>query len=75
MKYKLIETHQDQYPISLMCRVWRKQPFSAQKMANLLLLMHIRDIFTDSRNIYDSCRSKLSWPTKASLAVGSRWLG
>jgi len=49
-----------------MCRVlavarsgyyeWRKQPLSAQKMADLLLLMHIRDLFADSRNTYGSCR-------------------
>lgn len=66
MKYKFIETHRVQYPISLMCRVlnvarsgyyeWRKQPLSAQKMADLLLLMHIRDIFAESRNTYGSCR-------------------
>lgn len=66
MKYKFIETHRDHYPISLMCRVlivarsgyyeWRKQPLSAQKMADLLLLMHIRDIFAESRNTYGSCR-------------------
>lgn len=66
MKYKFIEAHRDQYPISLMCRVlavvrsgyyeWRKQPLSARKMADLLLLMHIRDIFAESRNTYGSCR-------------------
>ena len=66
MKYKFIETHRDHYPISLMCRVlivarrgyyeWRKQPLSAQKMADLLLLMHIRDIFAESRHTYGSCR-------------------
>ena len=66
MKYRFIENHRDQYPINLMCRVlavarsgyyeWRKQPLSAQKMADLLLLMHIRDIFAESRNTYGSCR-------------------
>jgi len=66
MKYKFIETHRDQYPTSLMCRVlavarsgyyeWRKQPLSARKMADLLLLMHIRDIFAESRKTYGSCR-------------------
>ena len=66
MKYRFIENHRDQYPINLMCRVlavarsgyyeWRKQPLSVQKMADLLLLMHIRDIFAESRNTYGSCR-------------------
>jgi len=66
MKYRFIENHRHQYPINLMCRVlavarsgyyeWRKQPLSAQKMADLLLLMHIRDIFAESRNTYGSCR-------------------
>jgi hypothetical protein len=48
----------------LMCRMlavarsgyyeWRKQPFSVQKMADLLLLMHIQDIFTESQDTYGS---------------------
>jgi len=59
VKYQFIEEHREQYPVRLMCRVldiarsgyyaWRKQPLSARKMADLLLLMHIRDIFEQSR--------------------------
>ena len=66
MKYKFIEDHRDQYPVTLMCRVlkvvrsgyyeWRKQPLSARKMADLLLLMHIQDIFEQSRKTYGSYR-------------------
>lgn len=66
MKYQFIEAHRDQYPVTLMCRVldiarsgyyaWRKQPLSARKMADLLLLMHIRDIFEQSRQTYGSYR-------------------
>ena len=66
MKYRFIEDHRDQYPVTLMCRIlevarsgyyqWRKQPLNARKMADLLLLMHIRDIFAESRNTYGSCR-------------------
>jgi putative transposase len=66
MKYRFIKDHRTQYSISLMCRVlkvarsgyyeWCKQPLSPQKMANQLLLMHIRDVFADSRNTYGSCR-------------------
>ncbi len=66
MKYQFIEDHRDQYPVTLMCRVlevvrsgyyeWRKQPLSARKMADLLLLMHIKDIFAESRETYGSHR-------------------
>ena len=66
MKYHFIEDHRDQYPVTLMCRIfevarsgyyaWRKQPLSARKMADLLLLMHIKDIFTESRDTYGSYR-------------------
>lgn len=66
MKYQFIEEHRDQYPVTLMCRVldiarsgyyaWRKQPLSARKMADPLLLMHIRDIFEQSRQTDGSYR-------------------
>jgi transposase InsO family protein len=66
VKYQFIEEHREQYPVRLMCRVldiarsgyyaWRKQPLSARKMADLLLLMHIRDIFEQSRQTYGSYR-------------------
>ena len=66
MKYQFIENHRDQYPVTLMCRIlevvrsgyyeWRKQPLSARKMADLVLLMHIKDIFAQSRKTYGSYR-------------------
>jgi putative transposase len=66
VKYQFIADHRDQYPVTLMCRVlavvrsgyyeWRKQPLSVRKMADLLLLMHIRDIFEQSRDTYGSYR-------------------
>lgn len=66
MKYQFIEDHRKQYPVTLMCQVleiarsgyyaWRKQPLSARKMADLLLLMHIQDIFEQSRQTYGSYR-------------------
>ncbi len=66
MRYQFIEEHRDEYPITLMCRIlevtrsgyyqWRKQPLSARKMANLLLLVHIKDIFAESRETYGSYR-------------------
>jgi putative transposase len=66
VKYQFIEDDREQYPITMMCRVldiarsgyyaWRKQPLSARKMADLLLLMHIRDVFEQSRQTYGSYR-------------------
>jgi putative transposase len=66
VKYQFIEDDREQYPITMMCRVldiarsgyyaWRKQPLSARKMADLLLMMHIRDVFEQSRQTYGSYR-------------------
>lgn len=66
MKYRFIEAHRHAYPVTMMCRVlavartgyyqWRKQPLRARKVANLVLLMHIRDIFEQSRETYGSHR-------------------
>ena len=66
MKYQFIEEHRDEYPVTVMCQVlevarngyykWRKQPLSARKVADLDLLMHIRDIFEQSRKTYGSYR-------------------
>ena len=66
MKYQFIEDHRDQYPITLMCQIlavarsgyyeWRKQPLSARKMADQLLLKQIKDVFAHSRETYGSTR-------------------
>jgi len=66
MRYQFIEDQRDDYPVTLLCRVmqvarsgyydWRKAPLSARKMADLLLLQHIRDIFEEGRQTYGSSR-------------------
>ena len=66
MKYQFIEEYRDAYPVTLMCRVlavagsgyyqWRKQPRSARKMADQLLLKPIKAIFAQSRETYGSYR-------------------
>ena len=66
MKYQFIEAHRQEYPVTMMCRVlevartgyykWRKQPLSARKVADLVLLRHIRDIFEQSRETYGCYR-------------------
>ena len=55
MKYQFIEAHRQEYPVTMMCRVlevarngyyqWRRQPLSARKVADGVLLMHIEDVF------------------------------
>ena len=64
MKYQFIEEHRQEYPVTLMCQIlevartgyykWRKQPLSARKVADLVLLKHIQDIFEQSRKTYGS---------------------
>ena len=66
MRYQFIEDHRTDYPVTLLCRVmqvvrsgyyvWRNQPLSTRKMADLVLLMHIRDIFEEGRQTYGSER-------------------
>ena len=66
MKYQFIEEHRHEYPVTVMCQVlevarngyykWRKQPLSARKVADLVLLRHIRDIFEQSKETYGSYR-------------------
>lgn len=62
MIFAFIKAHQDEYPISLMCRVlqvsrsgyyaWLKRPPSARQMANEKLLAEIQDIHQKSRGTY-----------------------
>jgi hypothetical protein len=66
MKYQFIADHDQQYPVTLMCRIlgvvrsgyyrWRKAPLGKRKMADMILSMHIKDIFKQSRDTYGSYR-------------------
>ena len=66
MKYQFIADHDKEYSVTFMCRVlgvvrsgyyrWRTRPPGKRKMANLILFMHIKDIFKQSRETYGSCR-------------------
>jgi hypothetical protein len=66
MKYQFIENHRKDYPVRLLCRVmqvtrsgyyaWRKKPLSTRKVADMVLLQHIRDIFEEGRQTYGSDR-------------------
>ena len=66
MRYQFIEGHRNDYPVTLLCRVmqvarsgyyaWRKEPLSLRKVADMVLLQHIRDIFEEGRQTYGSGR-------------------
>ena len=66
MKYQFIADHDQEYPVTLMCRVlgvvrsgyyrWCKAPLGKRKMADMILSMHIKDIFKQSRETYGSYR-------------------
>ena len=66
MRYPFIEGHRNDYPVTLLCRVmqvarsgyytWRKEPLSTRKVADMVLLQHIRDIFEEGRQTYGSGR-------------------
>ena len=66
MRYQFIEDHRNDYPVTLLCRVmqvarsgyyaWRNEPLSLRKVADMVLLKHIRDIFEEGRQSYGSAR-------------------
>jgi len=66
VKYQFIVDHDQAYPVTLLCRVlgvvrsgyyrWRQRPLGKRKMADMILSMHIRDIFKQSRDTYGSYR-------------------
>ena len=66
MRYQFIEDHRNDYPVTLLCRVmqvvrsgyyaWRNEPLTLRKVADMVLLQHIRDIFEEGRHTYGSAR-------------------
>lgn len=66
MKFEFIELHRSDFRVSKMCHVlgitrsayyaWRKHPKSKRDKQNERLLMQIRQVHKDSRNIYGSPR-------------------
>lgn len=66
MRYQFIEDQRAEYPVTLLCRVmqvarsgyyaWRKRPLSPRKVADMVLLQHIQDIFEEGRQTYGSER-------------------
>jgi len=66
MRYQFIEEHGNDYPVTLLCRVmqvarsgyyaWRNKPLSLRKVADMVLLQHIVDIFEAGRQTYGSTR-------------------
>ena len=66
MKCLFSEEERATYPVTVLCRVmqvarsgyyaWRKVPLSTRKVADMVLLQHIRDIFAEGRQTYGSTR-------------------
>ena len=66
MRYQFVEEQRNDYPVTLLCRVmqvarsgyyaWRTEPLSLRKVADLVLLHHIEDIFEEGRHTYGIVR-------------------
>ena len=63
MRYQFIEDHRKDYRVTLLCRVrqvagsgYYAWPLSLRKVAGLVLLQHIEDIFEEGRQTYGSAR-------------------
>ena len=66
MKFRFIQEHQDEYPISVMCRVlevsvsgfyaWRTRPLCARKREDGELARQIEEAFKHNRQVYGSPR-------------------
>ncbi|TXD33187.1 IS3 family transposase, partial [Lujinxingia vulgaris] len=66
MRYEFIESHRDEFPVALMCRVlgiprqsyydWRNRPPSRRSQENARLLKAIKSTFERSRQTYGSPR-------------------
>jgi putative transposase len=66
VKYAFIKSHQEIYPVQIMCRVlgasksgyydWKKETACAREVRRQELLLHIKKIFEDSRRNYGSPR-------------------
>ena len=66
MRFRLIEDHRDEFPVTLMCKVldvspsgyyaWRQRPPSAREMANRELYKKIETVYNDNHGVYGSPR-------------------
>jgi putative transposase len=66
MRYPFIEEQRNDYPVTLLCRemqvsrsgyyAWRNEPLTLRKVADLVLLQHIEDIFEEGRQTCGSDR-------------------
>lgn len=66
MKFRFIEDHRDEFPVTRMCKVlevsasgyyaWRKRPVSKREMANQELYKKIEDVYNKNHGVYGSPR-------------------
>ena len=66
MKFRLIDTAKEEFPVQRMCNVlgvsasgyftWRGRPASRRQREDLVLLAHVRSAFAQSNGTYGSPR-------------------
>jgi transposase InsO family protein len=71
MKYAFIANHEEMFSIKRMCHAlgvqrsgyyaWKRRPKSPRELANLALMVKIREAFAISRNTYGSQRIRAYW--------------
>jgi transposase InsO family protein len=74
MKYAFMATHEPVFSVKRMCHAlgvrrsgyyaWKRRPKSLREMANLALMVKIREAFAISRNTYGSQRIRAYWLRK-----------
>lgn len=71
MKYVFMAAHEEMFSVKRMCHVlgvqrsgyyaWKRRPKSARELANIALLVKVREAFAISRNTYGSQRIRAYW--------------
>lgn len=71
MKYVFMAAHEEMFSVKRMCHAlgvqrsgyyaWKRRPKSARELANIALLVKVREAFAISRNTYGSQRIRAYW--------------
>lgn len=71
MKYAFMATHEEMFSVKRMCHAlsvqrsgyyaWKRRPKSPRELANIALMVKIREAFAVSRNTYGSQRIRAYW--------------
>ncbi len=81
-RFRFVEAEAAQFPVSLLCRVvgvtrqgfyaWRRRPPSARELADRKLSERIREIFTETEEIYGAPRIYSELKLADGMAVGKK---